>query len=198
MMEMRPWDDQHLGKLFERFLIDPLFKMFGNKKTTLASHKLLADCFKKEDDKTANVLQLLSGETRIHGTRPAVFCTRPIEDDVTYDSRPVNYCGKGDLLEYLNNPTEMFFMPEKSAHPDIAFVIEQKHPKYVEQFVLVPVFVQAKFSNKVDNLKKALDTIRPVNFYYDKRELAYYQPFKRVWIPNTQRRRNSDSRLSAS
>ena len=163
------WDSQHLGRLFERYLIDPLFKMFSDDKKPLYGNNLLSSVIACHDV----LRQLLSCEIRIHGVDLAIFCQRPTEDPTTFESTLPNHCGHGDLVSYLRDPKEMFFFPEPSAHPDIVFIIELCHSKH-EDPILVPVFIQAKLAANFD-AAKALDTIRPENFYSDRRDLDVYK-----------------------
>ena len=163
-------NESHHGKLFERYLIDPLFKMFNKDNTRrLGKHKLLSSVVKEH----ATLQQLLSYKIQIHGTDLTVFCERPTEDSTLFESTPPNHCGRGDLNSYLRDPKEMFFFPEKTARPDIVFIIKLYRREHKE-YVLIPVFVQAKLAKNV-TMKDALATTRPEHFYKDKRAIEFYE-----------------------
>lgn len=145
------WDSPHLGNLFERYLVGPLSDLLHNRgiiKDGLDFHKLF-----RNDKKGINFInRYLSDKLTIHN----------YYGDIGLEK----LCGKGHLLTFLEDPKYAFFMPEKSAGPDIVFMLEAKHPG---KSVIIPVFVQAKLAFEVD-VGKALKAISPHTFFDDQRE----------------------------
>ncbi|RUS32030.1 hypothetical protein BC938DRAFT_476443 [Jimgerdemannia flammicorona] len=122
------WDTSHLGKLFERYLIYPLSELFDEEKNTkghLDVHKLFSRCLAEEDW----LAQVFSRRITIYNSGSRVGLQ--------------NICGKGDLLSYLEDPKESFFMPVKETGPDIVFVINV-HQSNSSEPIRIPVFVQSK------------------------------------------------------
>ncbi|CAJ0848438.1 8050_t:CDS:2, partial [Entrophospora sp. SA101] len=89
-------------------------------------------------------------------------------------------CEQGDedfgLDQFLESPNSTFFVPEDTAGPDLVFIVQFKGPD--ENYIDVPVFVQAKLSVNIKPAK-AIRTTDPNAFYaYQKKEneLGYDEP----------------------
>lgn len=156
------YNEQEKGKLFERYIINPLLEMFGSKKRradgTPKHHQFIEQCIKDNKD----LLQLLSHGMSVHGSDTSVFYEQHGDEEMR------SFYGQGDLLSYLQNPKETFYKPEDAASPDIVFVIEIQHPDD-DAPILIPVFVQAKLALIVNNVKAAIGSVTPESFYRNKR-----------------------------
>jgi hypothetical protein len=104
------------GFLFEPYLTIALEKLFNEK--ICMDHSLFADI------KNIDNLKLLSYKTTIRNLHNSTI-----------------FCSKGDLYNFLNDPSTPFFMPEKDAGPDLVCIIEFETPNKI---VEVPLFLQAK------------------------------------------------------
>ncbi|KAF0490588.1 hypothetical protein F8M41_021936 [Gigaspora margarita] len=110
------------GYLFEPYLTIPLAKLFNGK--SCKSHPLFANI------SNINKLDLLSYNATI----------RNLNDDST------KLCSNDDintfnLVDFLNNPTTAFFMPDRHAGPDLVCIVQFHFPNGI---IEVPLFLQAK------------------------------------------------------
>ncbi|CAI2176756.1 2517_t:CDS:2 [Funneliformis geosporum] len=129
------------GFLFEPYLPIALEELFNEK--ICKEHRLFTDI------KNIDKLGLLSYKATIRNLHNSTI-----------------FCSKGDmkkfnLLDFLNDPSTAFFMPEKDAGPDLVCIIKFETP---DEIVEVPLFLQAKLwtSSPPSNATFATD---PNSFY---------------------------------
>ncbi|CAJ0754950.1 22118_t:CDS:2, partial [Entrophospora sp. SA101] len=146
----------HCGRLFEIFLIKPLTQMFNE--SILSNNGIVK--------KAIGIDQC-----------PEVF-SYPIT--IVRPDYKIILCEQGDedfgLDQFLESPNSTFFVPEDTAGPDLVFIVQFKGPD--ENYIDVPVFVQAKLSVNIKPAK-AIRTTDPNAFYaYQKKEneLGYDEP----------------------
>ena len=117
-----------------------------------------------------NLLAYFEKEVRIKFNLPDVF-----EGFTSKISIPENnsvftcekYSETYTLADFLEEPRSRFFFPEPDAGPDIVFFVEFTN---VNEKLRVPVFVQARFSSKLESseVRKTILTTNPEYFYTDK------------------------------
>ncbi|CAJ0841503.1 2740_t:CDS:2, partial [Entrophospora sp. SA101] len=77
-------------------------------------------------------------------------------------------CENFGLDQFLKYPNSTFFVSEDTAGPDLVFIVQFKGPG--ENYIDVPVFIQAKLSVNIKPAK-AIRTTDPNAFYaYQKKE----------------------------
>ncbi|RUS23604.1 hypothetical protein BC938DRAFT_474890 [Jimgerdemannia flammicorona] len=150
MIGKNQWDPSHLGKLFERYLLEPLSKLFDGKKGELCNHPLFSPCI---GNGSSHLVELFSNRIEIERRLTGLW-----------NADCPNLCATGDLIAYLNNPKLPFILPEKFAGPDIAFVINVYIDGDYDNPVRIPVFVQAKLRPYVD-FNEAIRTVSPRTFF---------------------------------
>lgn len=152
-MGRETWDQKHLGKLFERYLLDPLTNMFDNK--TLGNHDLISEQIVTHPKLNALLMDNV------------VSINRHL--DTLWNRDVPNLCASGSILSYLDDPKMPFLLPDErdGSGPDIVFTINI-NDRESNFDIKIPVFVQAKF-RQVVNIDDALKTVSPRTFFSDKR-----------------------------